>query len=220
MKSPSSTTTSTPAHAALFREARRARSRSGTTCAGRGCARRAPRATERWCDPRANPGTRAAARAAPRLRLISQRSVYPHIDIEACTRLGIVVSSNCTRGRPRTPRPPSPGASCLRQCDNPAADGIAQGRQRQCGVGTACAVRRSASTATAGSAAWWPLRPGLRHEGAGLGAARIARARARRRLRSGDRQGSLLRGLRRHVAAHAAGAGHARHRERCRPSPG
>jgi D-3-phosphoglycerate dehydrogenase len=29
----------------------------------------------------------------PRLRLISQRSVYPHIDIEACTRLGIVVSS-------------------------------------------------------------------------------------------------------------------------------
>jgi D-3-phosphoglycerate dehydrogenase len=30
----------------------------------------------------------------PRLRLISQRSVYPHIDIEACTRLGIVVSSD------------------------------------------------------------------------------------------------------------------------------
>jgi D-3-phosphoglycerate dehydrogenase len=30
----------------------------------------------------------------PRLKLISQRSVYPHIDIEACTRLGIVVSSD------------------------------------------------------------------------------------------------------------------------------
>ncbi|MGH7551822.1 MAG: NAD(P)-dependent oxidoreductase, partial [Longimicrobiales bacterium] len=29
-----------------------------------------------------------------KLRLISQRSVYPHIDIEACTRLGIIVSSN------------------------------------------------------------------------------------------------------------------------------
>jgi D-3-phosphoglycerate dehydrogenase / 2-oxoglutarate reductase len=29
----------------------------------------------------------------PRLRLISQRSVYPHIDVETCTRLGIVVSS-------------------------------------------------------------------------------------------------------------------------------
>jgi D-3-phosphoglycerate dehydrogenase len=30
----------------------------------------------------------------PKLRLISQRSVYPHIDMDACTRLGIVVSSN------------------------------------------------------------------------------------------------------------------------------
>jgi D-3-phosphoglycerate dehydrogenase len=30
----------------------------------------------------------------PHLRLISQRSVYPHIDIDACTRLGIIVSSS------------------------------------------------------------------------------------------------------------------------------
>jgi D-3-phosphoglycerate dehydrogenase / 2-oxoglutarate reductase len=30
----------------------------------------------------------------PALRLISQRSSYPHIDVAACTRLGIVVSSN------------------------------------------------------------------------------------------------------------------------------
>jgi D-3-phosphoglycerate dehydrogenase len=29
----------------------------------------------------------------PNLRLISQRSVYPHIDIDTCTRLGIIVSS-------------------------------------------------------------------------------------------------------------------------------
>ena len=29
----------------------------------------------------------------PRLRLISQRSVYPHIDVEACTRHGVIVSS-------------------------------------------------------------------------------------------------------------------------------
>jgi D-3-phosphoglycerate dehydrogenase / 2-oxoglutarate reductase len=36
----------------------------------------------------------------PRLRLISQRSVYPHIDIEACSRLGIVVSSNLHAGSP------------------------------------------------------------------------------------------------------------------------
>ena len=30
----------------------------------------------------------------PALRLISQRSVYPHIDVDACTRLGVIVSSN------------------------------------------------------------------------------------------------------------------------------
>jgi D-3-phosphoglycerate dehydrogenase / 2-oxoglutarate reductase len=36
----------------------------------------------------------------PRLRLISQRSVYPHVDVEACTRLGIVVSSDLHSGTP------------------------------------------------------------------------------------------------------------------------
>jgi D-3-phosphoglycerate dehydrogenase len=36
----------------------------------------------------------------PALRLISQRSVYPHIDIGACTRLGIVVSSDLHPGTP------------------------------------------------------------------------------------------------------------------------
>jgi D-3-phosphoglycerate dehydrogenase len=30
----------------------------------------------------------------PKLKLISQRSVYPHIDIGACTRLGVIVSSS------------------------------------------------------------------------------------------------------------------------------
>jgi len=36
----------------------------------------------------------------PRLRLISQRSVYPHIDVEACTRRGVVVSSSQHAGTP------------------------------------------------------------------------------------------------------------------------
>jgi D-3-phosphoglycerate dehydrogenase / 2-oxoglutarate reductase len=35
-----------------------------------------------------------------KLRLISQRSVYPHIDIDACTELGIVVSSSQHAGTP------------------------------------------------------------------------------------------------------------------------
>src|SRR5688572_5909148 len=34
------------------------------------------------------------------LRLISQRSVYPHIDIQACTELGIIVSSSQHAGTP------------------------------------------------------------------------------------------------------------------------
>jgi D-3-phosphoglycerate dehydrogenase / 2-oxoglutarate reductase len=36
----------------------------------------------------------------PNLKLISQRSVYPHIDIEACTRRGVVVSSGQHPGTP------------------------------------------------------------------------------------------------------------------------
>jgi D-3-phosphoglycerate dehydrogenase len=36
----------------------------------------------------------------PKLRLISQKSVFPHIDIDACTRLGVVVSSDQNFGMP------------------------------------------------------------------------------------------------------------------------
>jgi D-3-phosphoglycerate dehydrogenase / 2-oxoglutarate reductase len=35
-----------------------------------------------------------------KLRLISQRSVYPHIDIDACTRRGVIVSSDQHAGTP------------------------------------------------------------------------------------------------------------------------
>ena len=36
----------------------------------------------------------------PKLRLISQRSVYPHIDVAACTELGILVCSDLHMGSP------------------------------------------------------------------------------------------------------------------------
>jgi len=36
----------------------------------------------------------------PKLKLISQRSVYPHIDIDACTRRGVIVSSDLHPGAP------------------------------------------------------------------------------------------------------------------------
>src|SRR5271169_103061 len=35
-----------------------------------------------------------------KLKLISQRSVYPHIDIDACTRRGVIVSSSQHPGTP------------------------------------------------------------------------------------------------------------------------
>ncbi len=48
---------------------------------------------------------RTAIRAAlierlPKLRLISQRSVYPHIDVDACTKAGVIVSANQHAGLP------------------------------------------------------------------------------------------------------------------------
>jgi D-3-phosphoglycerate dehydrogenase / 2-oxoglutarate reductase len=39
-------------------------------------------------------------RRLPKLRLISQRSVYPHVDVDACTELGVVVSSSMHAGTP------------------------------------------------------------------------------------------------------------------------
>ncbi len=36
----------------------------------------------------------------PNLRLISQRSLYPHIDVEACTRHGVLLCSNMNAGAP------------------------------------------------------------------------------------------------------------------------
>src|SRR5215831_9893935 len=63
----------------------------------------------------------------PRLKLISQRSVYPHIDVEACTRRGVVVSSSrhavLRRGRAHLGVDPRGGAPAS------PADGGAQGRQ-------------------------------------------------------------------------------------------
>ena len=39
-------------------------------------------------------------RQLPRLKLISQRSVYPHIDVAACTRQGVILSSSQHPGTP------------------------------------------------------------------------------------------------------------------------
>ena len=65
----------------------------------------------------------------PRLRLISQRSVYPHIDIDACTRLGIVVSSDLHAGSPSYATAELTwGLVLAAMRADPAADGVAASR--------------------------------------------------------------------------------------------
>ena len=44
--------------------------------------------------------TEALVSRLPNLKLISQRSVYPHIDVDACTRHGVVLSSDMHAGTP------------------------------------------------------------------------------------------------------------------------
>ena len=122
----------------------------------------------------------------PKLRLISQRSVYPHIDIDACTRLGVIVSSSQHAGTPSYAAAELTWALVLAAMRaDPAADGRAEGRATgRSASATRCAARRSASTATAGSArvvAGYGKAFGM--NGAGVGARGGAGAGARRRLR-------------------------------------
>ncbi|MFT7026633.1 MAG: D-3-phosphoglycerate dehydrogenase, partial [Paracoccaceae bacterium] len=44
------------------------------------------------------PITAALLDRLPNLRLISQRSVYPHVDVPACTERGILMCSNMSAG--------------------------------------------------------------------------------------------------------------------------
>ena len=54
-----------------------------------------------WCcSANARRSARRSLERLPKLKLISQRSVYPHIDIDACTRRGVIVSSGQHPGTP------------------------------------------------------------------------------------------------------------------------
>ena len=52
----------------------------------------------------------------PDLRVISLRSVYPHIDIDACTRLGIVISSDLHASSPSFATAELTWDWCWRRC--------------------------------------------------------------------------------------------------------
>ena len=127
----------------------------------------------------------------PKLKLISQRSVFPHIDIDTCTRLGIVVSSGQHADTPSYATAEFTwGLILAAMRGHSAADGGAQGRQM--------ADRRRPYAARQDARHLWlwadrrrrrRLRQGVRHERAGMGAGAGARKGPRRRLRGRRQQG-------------------------------
>ena len=144
------------AHARLLRASSRATtSRSGTTTSRTSMRSRARlKDTEALVLIRERTKIRAPLLdRLPKLRLISQRSVYPHIDIADCTRLGIIVSSGQHADTPSYATAELTWALILA-----AARQIPQQMEslrRATGRSASarrCAARRSASTATAASA--------------------------------------------------------------------
>ena len=156
-----------------------------------------------------------------KLKLISQRSVYPHIDVAACTRLGIVVSSS------QHPGTPSYAAAeltwglviaAMRQIPQQMA--ALKAGKWQIGVG------RSLHHKTLGIYGYGRIGRVVAGYGRAFGmrvvvwAREQALAQARvRRLRARAEQGRVLCRLRRDLAAHAPRRGDARHRQGGRPRP-
>jgi D-3-phosphoglycerate dehydrogenase len=93
-----------------------------------------------------------------KLRLISQRSVYPHIDIDACTRRGVIVSSDLHAGTPSYAAAELTWAlilAAMRQI--PQQMRSLQAGHWQIGVGNTLRGRTWESTVTDESAAPWPV---------------------------------------------------------------
>src|SRR5215470_2630206 len=92
-----------------------------------------------------------------KLRLISQVGVVPHIDVDACTRRGIILSSSQMPGRPSYATAELTWGSLSRRC------GASRRRWPRCAPDAGrpipsapgSAARSSASTATARSVRWW-----------------------------------------------------------------
>jgi len=72
----------------------------------------------------------------PNLRLISQRSDYPHIDIDACTRLGVIVSSSQHPARLLRHRGIDLGPGPRGDAPDPATNVGAEAGRWQIGVGS------------------------------------------------------------------------------------
>ena len=119
-----------------------------------------------------------------KLKLISQRSVYPHIDVAACTRNGVLLCSDQRAETPSYAAAELTWALVLAAArDIPQQMNSLKAGDWQCGVGTTLRGKvygvHGYGRIGAGSGA---LRQGVRHGRRGLGARGDARTRARRRL--------------------------------------
>ena len=114
------------------------------------------------------------------LRLISQRSVYPHIDIDACTRRGVIVSSSQHAGH---------AVVCGRRADfGLVLAAMRQIPQQMAALASGAMADRRRHHVARQDARHLRLRPdrqrrrgvrqGVRHERYGVGARGVARARA------------------------------------------
>ena len=133
------------------------------------------------------------------LRLISQRSVYPHIDIDACTRRGVIVSSDQHAGSPSYAAAELTWGliiAAMRQI--PQQMFALRAGTWQIGVGNSLAREDAGNLRIRKD--WrdgrW-LWKSLRDECSGVGARAIAAARAQRWLCRGAEQARVLRILRR-----------------------
>ena len=142
----------------------------------------------------------------PKLKLISQRSVYPHIDVDACTRLGIILSSSQHPGAPSHATAEMTWAmvlAAMRQIPQQMAS-LKAGKW-QMGVGSTLRGK------TLGIYGYGRIGGVVAGYGRAFGMNVQVWARPAtlgqsegRRLRDRGEQGSFLRRLRRHLAAHAA----------------
>ena len=155
----------------------------------------------------------------PKLRLVSQRSVYPHIDIDTCTRLGVVVSSSQHADTPSHATAELTWGlviAALRQIPQQMAS--LRAGNWQCGVGTSLRGK------TLGIYGYGRIGKAVAEFGKVFGMrvqflareASMAQARADGHATAASRE-AFFAECDVVIAAHAAGAGDARHRHRQRP---
>ena len=151
----------------------------------------------------------------PKLKLISQRSVYPHIDVDACTRLGIILSSSQHPGTPSHATAEMTWALVLAAMRKiPQQMASLQAGKWQMDVGT------SLQGKTLGIYGYGRIGGVVAGYGHAFGMNVQVWARPQtlecgeeRRLRRGAEQGSLLLRVRRDLTAHAACRCDAPHRQ-------